>query len=63
EGSMTAVALPGIGTVSLVEGTAATAKDTGAGAMCRLPDGSDTHDQNTDWHLCATPTPGGANTP
>jgi hypothetical protein len=67
EGSITAAMIPGVGTVSLVEGTAlppATADgETGPASLCRLPNGSDSNDAATDWALCATLTPGAANTP
>ena len=63
EGEMKTVTIAGItGTVSLVEGTAATAADTGAGAICRMPNGTDTNNASLDWKLCATSTPGAANT-
>ncbi|HEY1554966.1 MAG TPA: lamin tail domain-containing protein [Kofleriaceae bacterium] len=63
-GAMTAVTLPGFpAPVSLVEGTAATAKDsnTTAGSMCREPSGNDTDNANADWQFCTTVTPGTAN--
>jgi hypothetical protein len=63
-GPMTMANVTGItGPVSLVEGTATTVKDSLTGSMCRLPDGTDTDNASADWHLCATPTPGVANTP
>jgi hypothetical protein len=61
EGAMTSVNITGVGTVSLVEGTAATALDPGNGSLCRTPNGTDTNNANADWKLCATPTPGAAN--
>jgi large repetitive protein len=63
EGSVTAAVIMGVtGTVNLVEGTAATAADTGVGAasMCRLPNGSDANNADADWKVCAL-TPGAAN--
>lgn len=64
EGAMTAVTIMGItGTVNLVEGTAATAIDPGAGSLARLPNGVDTDNADQDWSLSATPTPGAANQP
>ena len=61
EGGMTSVDLPGVGTVSLVEGTVlatATAdNNTSVASLCRMPNGSDTDDANTDWKICATLTP------
>lgn len=62
EGSMTSVSLPGFTSpVSLVEGTATTAVDSGAGSLCRSPNGQDTNQANMDWKLCTTLTPGVAN--
>jgi cysteine-rich repeat protein len=67
EGAMTAVTLPGVGTVSLVEGTLlpATVADSNTvqGSMCRLPNGTDTNDAASDWKIASTPTPGTANVP
>ncbi len=67
EGAMTAATLPGVGTVSLVEGTLlpATVADsnTAQGSLCRLPSGNDTNDAATDWKLASTPTPGAPNVP
>ena len=67
EGGITTADLSqwGLGTVSLVEGVslAASVKDEGAGALCRYPNGKDTDSSASDWMLCATPTPGSANTP
>jgi len=65
EGSITAAAIPGLGSVSLVEGSAATAVDSNvsAGSLSRLPDGFDTDDAASDWALSSTPTPGTANVP
>jgi hypothetical protein len=62
EGSITATDL-GFGPVSLVEGTptAVADSDTVGGALCRLPNGSDTNDAATDWAFCTTPTPGATN--
>jgi hypothetical protein len=65
EGAITMAAIPGVGTVSLVEGTllpAATAdSNTTDGSLCRMPDGSDTNDAATDWKFCTKLTPGAAN--
>jgi hypothetical protein len=67
EGSITAAVIPGVGTVSLVEGTALPASvadsNTMVASLCRIPDGSDTNDAATDWKLSSTPTPGAANVP
>ena len=46
---------------SLVEGMATSAVDPGAGSLARLPNGTDTNNANSDWHLTSTPTPGAAN--
>ena len=62
EGSMPAVDLPGFpGPVSLTEGTATTATDTGAGSLCRSPNGQDTDMAATDWKLCTALSAGTAN--
>lgn len=67
EGSITSVAIPNVGTVSLVEGTAlppAVADvNAGSGSLCRLPDGTDTDNAASDWAFSATITPGAANVP
>ena len=67
EGSITMAVIPGVGTVSLVEGNALSAGVADSNAMqaslCRVPNGSDTNDANTDWKLSANPTPGAANVP
>ncbi len=63
EGAITAVDIAGIGTVSLVEGTATPAQDTGDGSLIRDPNGTDTDDASADWAVSPTPTPGGANVP
>ena len=63
-GGITSVSLPGFAApVTLVEGTAATAKDSNTvdGSLCRHPNGNDTDNANTDWQFCATKTPGTAN--
>ena len=64
-GSITAVNIPGLGTVSLVEGTVlpTSVADNNAtvGSLCRSPNGGDTNDAATDWKLCTTLTPGAAN--
>jgi large repetitive protein len=65
EGAITAAVLPGVGTVSLVEGTALAASvadsNTVPGSLCRLPNGADTNDAATDWKLSSAATPGAAN--
>jgi hypothetical protein len=67
EGSITNAALPGLGTVTLVEGTALAAtvadSNTAVGSLCRIPDGTDTNDASSDWKFSASLTPGAANKP
>ncbi len=67
EGAMTMAAIPGLGTVSLVEGTflpVMTAdSNVVTGSLSRLPNGSDTNDAATDWVFSGTPTPGAPNVP
>jgi cysteine-rich repeat protein len=67
EGPMTAVTLPSLGTVSLVEGTVLPTTEadsnTAPGSLCRTPNGSDTNDAKTDWKFSGKPTPGAANLP
>lgn len=61
EGSITAVMIDGT-TVSLVEGTPASATDNASAArsLIRWPNGVDTDDADTDWAV-GCPTPGAAN--
>jgi hypothetical protein len=49
--------------IALVSGTATAVVDsmTAVRSMCRMPNGSDTGNDMTDWVTCATPTPGAAN--
>ena len=65
EGSITSAMLPGIATpVSLVEGGASPAavdSNTVPGALCRMPNGTDTDVASLDWALCGTLTPGAPN--
>lgn len=66
EGSVTAGIVTGVaGTLSFVEGNATTAEDNNstAGSLCRLPNGIDADDADTDWAFTSTPTPGVANVP
>jgi large repetitive protein len=67
EGSVTMADIPGLGVVSLVEGTplATGTADSGTvpGSLCRIPNGTDTNNAATDWAFRATPTPGVANSP
>ena len=55
--------IPGLGSVNLVEGTAASAQDSNSevGSMSRLPDGADSDNANDDWFFVTVPTPGEAN--
>jgi len=65
EGSITAAVITGVGTVSLVEGTALSASvadsNTAAKSLCRYPNGSDTNNASVDWSLRTVVTPGAAN--
>ncbi len=63
EGSVMNGNVTGIGTFNFVEGTAATAADSGdvEGSLVRSPNGSDIDDADTDWAFTSTPTPGSAN--
>jgi predicted extracellular nuclease len=61
EGSITAADIGFINPVNLVEGTAASAVDTGDGSLSRIPNGQDTDDADTDWSFTAVITPGAAN--
>jgi hypothetical protein len=67
EGSITAANVTGLGTISLVEGTAldsAVADSTTVTAtLCRRPNGQDTNDAMADWKICGTRTIGTANAP
>jgi hypothetical protein len=58
-GAITMASIGGV-TVSLVSGTATSARDSASSArsVCRFPDGTDTGDDAADWTLCATPTAG-----
>ena len=61
EGSLTGAMIGGM-SLTLVEGTATTAVDMGAGALARIPNGVDTDDADSDWVLTTCLTPGAANT-
>ncbi|MDC0675965.1 lamin tail domain-containing protein [Nannocystis radixulma] len=67
DGSITAINIPGVGVVSLVEGMALPANvidnPAGAGSLARLPNGQDSNNAATDWKFTGTPTPGAANVP
>jgi hypothetical protein len=66
KGSLTAAVIAGFADpVSLVEGTALTKTDSGSapGSLCRMPDGADKDNANTDWFFCSATTPGAANAP
>ncbi len=54
-----------LGPVSLVSGEPTPAADSNfaQGSLARLPDGSKTGDDRTDWKFSPTPTPGAANLP
>jgi vibriolysin len=65
EGSITAASITGVGTVSLVEGTALAASvadsNTATKSLARYPNGTDTGNASTDWTLRSVVTPGAAN--
>lgn len=62
EGAITAAIINGFGgTVSLVEGNPTSATDTGTGSIIRIPDGTDSGDDATDFVNSANPTPGETN--
>ena len=62
EGSITAATITGFpGPVSLVEGTATVAADTGNGSLTRSPNGQDTDNAAADWSFATTVSPGAAN--
>ncbi|MBV8760357.1 MAG: lamin tail domain-containing protein [Deltaproteobacteria bacterium] len=66
EGPITAAVLPNFpAPVSLVEGTvlptAVADSNTTDGSLCRDAMGTDTDNAASDWHFCATKTPGAAN--
>ncbi|MEO7591436.1 MAG: M4 family metallopeptidase, partial [Byssovorax sp.] len=65
EGNITAAAITGVGTVSLVEGTALASSvadsNTVTKSLCRYPNGTDTGNASTDWTLRSVVTPGAAN--
>jgi hypothetical protein len=67
EGAMTMAQIPGLGTVSLVEGTALATSvadsNTAQGSLCRMPNGQDTNNASADWKFCTTLTPGAPNMP
>ncbi len=63
EGGMTAVTIVGFpGTVSLVSGTELPLEisdsNIAEGSLVRIPDGSNSGDNATDWRVSATPSPG-----
>jgi vibriolysin len=62
EGSITAANIPGVGVVSLVEGTAYATGDTNSGnrSLCRDVNGGDTDNAANDWDR-RTRTPGAPN--
>jgi hypothetical protein len=62
EGSITAATIPGLGTVSLVEGNvlpvAVTDDNVSTRSLIRFPDGLDHNNAATDWKVTLTLTPG-----
>ncbi|MDB6108253.1 MAG: hypothetical protein JWR69_3 [Pedosphaera sp.] len=68
EGGMTAAVINSApGTYNLVDGTALSSSvadsNTTIGSIARIPNGGDMHNDNVDWQLSSTPTPGAANVP
>lgn len=68
EGAINAAVVTGAPSViNLVEGTVLnpTVQDSNTvnGSLCRVPNGTDTNDANSDWVFSSTPTPGTANVP
>jgi hypothetical protein len=67
EGAITLAAIPGLGMVSLVEGTmlpvSVADSNTLQGSLCRLPNGADANIASMDWKFSSKPTPGAANVP
>jgi hypothetical protein len=66
EGGVTQATISGFpAPVSLVEGTmldpTVADSNTVTRSLCRIPNGSDTDDANTDWKACGTLTPGASN--
>jgi hypothetical protein len=62
EGSVTAGILTGVPMpVSFVHCAPTSAVDDGPGTLVRLPNGSSTNNDDTDWAFAATATPGAAN--
>jgi hypothetical protein len=65
EGPITAANIVGLGTVSLVEGTALPTgvadSNTQTGSLIRNPNGTDTDNAASDWRFTTTLTPGYAN--
>lgn len=62
-GIMSARLVSGGTPVSLTEGMATTAEDSGSmpGSLSRIPNGTDTNNAAMDWAFVSTPTPGAAN--
>lgn len=67
EGAITTATIQGLGSVSLVVGTALAStvadSNTANGSLCRLPNGVDTDNASSDWRFSLNPTPGAANIP
>ncbi|MCB1583930.1 MAG: lamin tail domain-containing protein [Marinicella sp.] len=62
EGAINAAIITGfVAPVDLVEGTATTAIDTGDGSIVRLPDGTDSGDDDIDFTFSTVVTPGSTN--
>lgn len=62
EGAINGVQVTGFAeTFDLVAGTMTAVVDNGAQSIARVPNGSDTGDDATDWVEAATPTPGASN--
>ena len=62
EGSITQASITGFpNPVNLVEGNPTSAVDSGTGSIIRMPDGSDTDDNATDFIDSQNPTPGTTN--
>ncbi|WP_081865125.1 M4 family metallopeptidase [Chondromyces apiculatus] len=65
EGGITAAIIPGVGTVSLVEGTVLSSSvadsNTIGLTLGRTPNGQDADNANAEWQVSSTLTPGAAN--
>ena len=65
EGSIDAVNIPGLGVVSLVEGSPFATADSNSeeASLSRIPNGNDTNNAATDWAYTKNLTPGAPNKP